>query len=159
MGVNPFKIQTLGRWTSPLVVHYAGDALASGLADDLRPAKSGIKDAHRAIVDLVDSLELRIRQLEAVPAPVLPGDTWPDEGSYVCNSASSCWHYSLARPGWPAEYQRARCGWNYGYIAYVRQVGTPVGQRSGKPLKFCSRCLPELKAAQDSNSTAVSDVD
>ena len=73
MGVNPFKIQTLGRWTSPLVVHYAGDALASGLAEDLRPAKSGLKSAHSAIVDLVDSLEQRIRQLEALPAPAPPG--------------------------------------------------------------------------------------
>ena len=34
-GVNPFKIQQLGRWRSPLVVHYAGEALATGIAADL----------------------------------------------------------------------------------------------------------------------------
>ena len=34
-GVNPFKIQAMGRWRSPLVIHYAGAAMATNIAADL----------------------------------------------------------------------------------------------------------------------------
>ena len=35
MGLNPMKIQKLGRWESALVIHYAGEALACDLSKDL----------------------------------------------------------------------------------------------------------------------------
>ena len=43
-GINPYKIQALGRWRSPLVIHYAGAAMASGLAADLVRAGAAAPD-------------------------------------------------------------------------------------------------------------------
>ena len=158
-GVNPFRIQTMGRWTSPLVVHYTADALATGLAQDLRPAKSASVDAKSALVSLVNALELRIKELESVPPPLPQGETWPDEISYVQNVASGCWHYSLARPGWPSEFLRAKCGWAYGFVAHRRQCNMPSGPSSGA-IKSCSRCLPEFKETQAAcKADGVSDVE
>ena len=39
-GVAPVKIQVFGRWKSDLVARYAGEALASGMALDLRGSVS-----------------------------------------------------------------------------------------------------------------------
>ena len=142
-----------------MVVHYAGDALATGLAQDLRPAKASSVDANAALVSLVNALEQRIKDLESVPPPLPQGETWPDEGSYVQNVASGCWHYSLARPGWPSEFLRAKCGWAYGFVGHRRQFNMPSGPRSGA-LKSCARCLPEFKETQSAcKADCVSDVE
>ena len=35
LGVHPIRIQAMGRWRSPLVIHYAGEAMATGLVRDM----------------------------------------------------------------------------------------------------------------------------
>ena len=40
-GVNPFRTQSLGRWHAPLVVHYAGESPATGLAHAISRSAGG----------------------------------------------------------------------------------------------------------------------
>ena len=129
--------------------------MATGIAADLSAGASSESCAEFAAI--VDRLEQRVRELEEKPLPVPPGDALLDEGSYVCNLSTSCWHYTCAKPSWPAEYQRANCGWAFHYVRYQRSVYKPGGKGIGS-IKFCKRCLPEA-ASQDCNNHVVSDVD
>ena len=154
-GINPVKIQTMGRWTSPLVMHYAGDAMADGIAADLHISLLPCSLPHPELCKIVDALAARITELESKPMPVPPGDRLLDVGSYVCNLSTNCWHYTLSRPGWPAEDQRANCGWAFMYVRHARQINMPVG----KKLVFCKRCRPSSLEPAGKNYDVPSDID
>ena len=134
----------MGRWTSPLVMHYAGDAMAGGIASDLQSMQSPCSVASHELLEIFDALAARIQDLEAKPPSIPAGDTLGEEGAYICNLLTSCWHYTRARPSWPAEYQRANCGWFFMYTRYSRQVHMPGGSGSGSKLVMCKRCRPHF---------------
>ena len=46
-GVNPHKIQSLGRWRSDLVIRYAGEAMSTGIATDMHRARDHPTDDAR----------------------------------------------------------------------------------------------------------------
>ena len=73
-GVRPFKIQALGRWKSGLVVHYAGEALASNMASDLAshscsPIEQFVSaQSFREFADLMNNRLANLEILDARPA-------------------------------------------------------------------------------------------
>ena len=138
LGVNPHKIQALGRWRSSLVIQYAGEAMHSGIARDLGSADSpGLS----ALSDAISRLERRLLQLEeTVPAGPVPGE----QGSYIVNVETRCLHYTRASPAWPAELQRTSgCGWIFLQHRFQREQLRPGGFSWRQ---VCSRCLPEYRA-------------
>ena len=40
-GVNPFRIQSMGRWRSSLVIHYSGSAMSHGITRDAIDSQGG----------------------------------------------------------------------------------------------------------------------
>ena len=62
LGVNPYKIQSLGRWRSTLVIHYAGEAMHSNIASDLAGPGAPARDE---LSDLVARMESRLLDLES----------------------------------------------------------------------------------------------
>ena len=71
-GVHPFKIQALGRWKSGLVVHYAGEALATNMATDLSSHAAASSSSSSQVVDACSFREFaevvnrRLANLETV---------------------------------------------------------------------------------------------
>ena len=114
--------------------------MADGIASDLNTKHPASIVPHPELSAITDTLDARITELEAKPLPVPPGEHLLDEGSYVCNLSTNCWHYTRSRPSWPAEYQRAKCGWAFMYARHSRLLNMPEGQRHGK--HFCKRCRP-----------------
>lgn len=126
-GINPFKIQALGRWKSPLVVHYAGDAMATGIANDMaRPGPSGAGASGSTLAEFAARIERRLTALEesersivARPEPVA------SDGYYITNVDTGSLHWTRAAPGWAAHLQRANCGWHYFTLRFERSNMVP----------------------------------
>ena len=76
--------------------------MAVGIAQDLVESSSPVANAQ--FIAIVDSLEQRIRELEAKALPSPEGDTFADKGCYVCNLSTLCWHFTHAKSTWPVEY-------------------------------------------------------
>ena len=136
--VSPFAngMATAADWMSAATFI----SMAGGIAADLQASRPAPLVPHPELSVIMDALAARITELEAKPLPVPPGEHLLDEGSYVCNLSTTCWHYTRSRPSWPAEYQRADCGWAFMYARHSRLLHMPSGQRQGK--KFCKRCRP-----------------
>ena len=169
-GVNPFKIQSLGRWKSPLVIHYAGESMSSGVASDLRraaPPDTAIPSDLRLFLDKLDS------RLQALELPVLPTDPVGPTASaadalppppvslpIVRNRETGAYH-RIAHAAPDATSRRTVCGWHYEQRRFVRAndiVGHPrLGDiPTGTDFRsICPRCLPSerefAKATQESD--------
>ena len=71
-GLDPARIQAMGRWRSPLVLHYATEALSTGLVslvERQRPTVSTSADAATemaALRRLLTQLEKRVATVEAL---------------------------------------------------------------------------------------------
>ena len=64
-GVHPLQIQSMGRWKSPLVVHYAGDAMATGIAEVLHRCDAARSAPAPPAAQFLESIERRLAGLEA----------------------------------------------------------------------------------------------
>ena len=148
-GINPYKIQALGRWRSPLVIHYAGAALATGLALDL----CGLGAVAPGSAPLVPPLAVADGFVESCispvpnrPAPIVPAAP----GVYVVNRDSNCVHWAPS----PSE-GCTRCGWGI----TPGRVRFDINFPEATPFeKICGSCLPELREQQlQSELLAMSD--
>ena len=110
--------------------------MASGIGSDLKAGAPSDASACAVLSSIVDALEQRVRELEEKPLPVPPGDALLEEGSYVSNVVTSCWHYIRSKPRWPAEYQPASFGWAFHYSRYSRAIYKHGGEGLGGSI-FC----------------------
>ena len=101
--MHPFKLQKLGRWESALVVHYAGEALASGLAHDVMSfaRSSDVESSSQELRNLVSQISERLDALEEVSDPADLEDQSVG-GRYVRNLETQAVHYTLADPSMPS---------------------------------------------------------
>ena len=93
LGVHPLRIQSLGRWRSPLVLHYAGEAMATNVVRDLRkcggsPLSSGANSP--AMASLLAKLEERLCALEA--APTARALAVAEPVATILHNATGCLH-------------------------------------------------------------------
>ena len=162
-GVNPFRIQSLGRWKSPLVIHYAGEALSTGLALELAtsaPQPSVQPPAPAThLQDFVDSLDRRLAALESLDdipaaAPTATRTVALDEPRLIKNDESGVFHASHTAPDGPLEQQVSVCGWWYAKRPHSDPGSIPMQT----PFKdICPRCL---RSERDfARAAEVSDVD
>ena len=147
-GVNPFRIQSLGRWKSPLVVHYAGEALAHGLAGELARTAAETGPVSAEIAELrrfVESVDRRLDRLElSEPAPHQPtasdSSTTPLQSAperIVINLESGVYHRTPAS----AELPKSYCGWRYEHrrkFSFVDAVPPGTSWRL-----ICGYCLKD----------------
>ena len=124
--MNPFRIQLLGRWHSPLVVHYAGESLATGLAQEMNQSAGNALPAHPSpelsdIRNFLGRLENRLAAIEAAeritpgpePEPMPQPPAFPAD-SYVLNRESHAYHRTPVSAAAPGPEQRTVCGWRFG---------------------------------------------
>ena len=123
-GVNPFRIQSLGRWKSPLVVHYAGESMALGIADEVSRHTAGSQPAAPS-PDLA-SIEGFLRQLDARLQAIEATVDEPDaeqtrshaalvtDDPYVINRDTKAVHRTEIASTAPAAEQQSTCGWRFG---------------------------------------------
>ena len=113
MGVHPLRIQALGRWRSPLVLHYAGEAMASNVVKDLKrgnfnPLSTGPAAPSDTAV-IIERLCSRLSALEQNMAATEPS-TCEDE-AVVVNVATQCLHKIVVSDTTHAS--RTICGWQF----------------------------------------------
>ena len=166
-GVNPYRIQSLGRWKSPLVVHYAGEAMSTGIAGDMRVAALPPPD-HASLA--TDELRRFLARLDQRLAALEAGDTGPDpdpatasdqpaaqhgeDGGIVYNTDTGAIHRTLVPASAPAEEQKTVCGWAF--------IGRPAYRCTAIPdtvhwKKVCPRCLYSERMSM--KAADVSDLD
>ena len=156
-GVNPFKIQAMGRWRSPLVIHYAGEAMATGLVGDMR-SSSTTAAPMPGLTEFLARLDRRLSALEGPPIPtssvevpaILDSPTSTDDviDPIVVNRDTGVYHRARVCPQAPPHLQRSQCGWAFSTRRYLRLATVPEGTVY---TKICDRCLPvERSIAQGS---------
>ena len=130
-GINPYKIQALGRWRSPLVIHYAGAAMASGLARDLSISDPGPPVAETEASGVTGSLEI------CLPSNADPPEVQSSKGLFATNPFSRAVH-------WPPSHSsgKTRCGWAFSGAFHNEFNKEPHAERWHL---VCDRCLPELR--------------
>ena len=155
-GVNPFKIQSLGRWRSPLVIHYAGEAMAGGIAGDIKSsAASSSAGAPECLAELrrfLARLEERIDRLEPVDAVApRPPPSAEVEAPVVQNLITKVYHRTIAHASDPPQTHKSVCGWVFAERVYRRLAAVPaIADYS----KVCPKCLPaERQHALDASGT------
>ena len=145
-GVHPLQIQSLGRWKSPLVLHYAGDAMSTGIAANLQRANAAPATAYQAAqARFLESLEQRLASLET-QEPRPPAATAPAAApaqqqlaqhpeTVVKNTESGAFHKTIG--GGPRCY----CGWVPSKRGKYRTV--PDVPAETPYTSICAYCLPE----------------
>lgn len=157
LGANPFKIQTLGRWRSSLVLHYAGDALHRGVATDLIEASrpTGSVDALAAALGRMDArLDAMAATINAAAPPA-----FANSGMYIANVRTACWHWTSSSPAWDHGLQKTDgCGWAFMRLRFERAHQCPANTPWHR---VCDRCLPELRAKlrREQEQVDLSDLD
>ena len=144
-GVHPLQIQSLGRWKSPLVLHYAGDAMSAGIAGTMQQNSATRSDSASQAVhaQFLAAIESRLAGLEAAselrslsvsaPSPQPPAATAPD--LILRNSESGTYHRSVSGAG------KSYCGWAFGRRGkYSIVPDLPVGTAYNG---ICAYCLPD----------------
>ena len=131
-GVNPFKIQALGRWRSPLVIHYAGAAMATGLARDLSIFESAgsLGAAPSGSSGAAGSVSTFLPEVIDPPEVVAPS------GLFATNPVSLIVHWVPSHSS-----GKTRCGWG-GVEATNTCSNVPVNAQWHQ---ICDRCLPQLR--------------
>ena len=158
-GVNPFRIQSLGRWKSPLVVHYAGEALSTGLARELATASAPLQPAPSDLDSLrqfIHRLDQRLAALETIDVPQqppLPADSTTSR-SLILNPTTRTYHATLMPLTSPPERLKASCGWKFATQKHSVCIELPSRVSF---TSLCSRCLYlEREAAR---AAELSDID
>ena len=162
-GVNPFKIQSLGRWASPLVIHYAGEAMASGVAADIAAHGPVTFRRDSKLLWAIRKIEDRIDALEA--GPPIPTEPCRDSelsrpGRLLDNVETRVFHWSIYGHTHAEQHHKTICGWQdvksrckYGVHKFACRSEFPANIKYNQ---LCDRCLPQtrhdLRTAQDALS-------
>ena len=166
-GVHPDRIQSLGRWLSPLVVRYAGEALATGLADQLRSsAVSHSPAAESSALPELRKFMFRLdRRLEAVEADraeririAATAEAATDTRSepFVHNPDSEVYHRSLTDGSARPECRQTVCGWFFASRRHSWAADIPTDVRWQQ---ICGICLkPEREFSRQMHGD-LSDLD
>ena len=120
-GVNPFRIQSLGRWKSALVVHYAGESMATGIAQEVRSGAAAARTdavAHSELRRFLERLEARLAALEAAPVPSpalspaadVTGPVVDSAEAYILNRDTGSVHRTLIAASAPPSYTNRSAG-------------------------------------------------
>ena len=162
-GVNPFKIQAMGRWRSPLVVHYAGEAMATGLVGDMRSSTTAAAPMP-GLSEFLARLDRRISSLEGPMAPASSAeapaicDTEPPPDDVtdpiVMNRDTGVYHRTRVSAQAPPQLQRSQCGWAFSTRRFTRFSSVPDGTVY---TKICDRCLPVERSI--SQGSMLSDIE
>ena len=159
-GVNPHKITALGRWQSPLVIRYAGAALATGLTRDLCIAAGVGPNPGLAPVSILGAgvstaVEARLGCQESTVTDSPPPPETEEIYSLVINLDSRAIHW-YEPSSLDTGLDKTRCGWAYKH--------RNAEFRSARPdmsvwHSVCERCLPELRNQLCQEYLAASDTD
>ena len=153
-GVNPFRIQSLGRWKSALVVHYAGESMATGIAQELQTSASGRSDtaALRELRRLIGKLNSRLDAVEAAesaptdtvsPLPpsssssTAPAPATDRSNAFILNRDTSKVHRSTVPRSSEPHLWVTVCGWSYASRKYTVLDDIPRGTHYSN---ICPRC-------------------
>ena len=113
LGVHPIRIQAMGRWRSPLVIHYAGEAMATGLVRDmaLSATFSSSSKARLARTETFkNSLNARLESVtETDPGEELEPKIGTGSLAQVVSKATQCTHLVPFGPTGLAN--TTVCGW------------------------------------------------
>ena len=113
LGVHPIRIQAMGRWRSPLVIHYAGEAMATGLVRDMA-LSANVSSSSTARLAKTENFKNSVNaRLQAV-AETNPGEEQePKIGTgslaQVVSKATQCIHLVPYSPSGLAN--ATLCGW------------------------------------------------
>ena len=160
-GLDPTRIQSLGRWRSSLVAHYAGESLATSLAAELAAAdplaRAAMADADTRLGELrslFDGLSARLDSLaDARPSPslALPPSAAVDPSSRIAQNAETLAGHLAVTAG------KTRCGWPWSRRPHFLFAEVPV---DAFWRKICKRCLPlERQARKLAQRTTRSEVE
>ena len=139
-GIDSVRIQAMGLWRSPMVLHYATAALGTGLAAlverhmPLAAPRTDVAAETAALRRQTASLERRLSLLEALePAP--PPAFRPTPTRDIIENAESrkVHRRSTRKPS--ATY----CGWAFAGKEHRLHDDVPAGT---KWLDICAYCLP-----------------
>ena len=139
-GVDPARIQAMGRWRSPMVLHYATQALGTGLAAIVerhmplvQPRTDAAADT-AAIRRWTASLDRRLAVLEALePAPPPPFQPAPTH-DIIENCDSGSVHRRSSR-----KFLSTYCGWKFEHKEHRLHLDVPPDT---KWELVCAYCLP-----------------
>ena len=163
-GLDPARIQAMGRWRSPLVLHYATEALSTGLAslvERQRPTVSTSADAATemaALRRLLTQLEKRVATVEALEparaaAAAAAADASRPPPELVQNTDSKSLHRPSAR-----RATHTYCGWWWQAREHRRLDAVPEDLFWKR---ICAYCLPAereiARVAHESRSAGVTD--
>ena len=162
-GLDPARIQAMGRWRSPLVLHYATEALSTGLAslvERQRPTASTSADVTTEMVALrrlLTQLEKRVATVEALEparaeaAALAAASHSRPPPDLVQNTDSRSVHRPSAR-----RPTHAYCGWWWQGREHRRLEAIPTDLNWRK---ICSYCLPgEREVARVAHEASVAEL-
>ena len=153
-----------------MVIHYAGESMASGVASDLRRAAPPDSALPTDLRHFLDKLESRLQALELPIGPIDPKGPAPSAAGaplplpvplpIVRNRETGAFH-RIAHEATEPSSRRTVCGWHYeqrrfvrakDIVGHVRLGDIPTGTDFRS---ICPRCLPSerefAKAAQESD--------
>ena len=153
LGLDCTKIECLGRWHSPMILHYARQAPLQSLTSEYKmrteqsTEKFNVAQLAKTVSTLAESIERISTRLDEAQfespqcATPLLGDI------FVRNVSSDIWHLSVAHEV-SANRGTCCCGWAYNEHNADLVMGD-LRQKHG--YMYCERCLP--KAASIFNKT------
>ena len=128
LGINPYRIQAMGRWNSPLVIKYAGVSMTGELTSETSRAvgtaspvmsraiaiqdpgvKSTLKKMESQLdmhVDSTRALELRVKTLEETRVKT-------DKPLVISNNVTGLHHRTVGEVGVQSHAYHTLCGINY----------------------------------------------
>ena len=146
-GIDPARIQAMGRWRSPMVLHYATAALGKGLAALVEhhiPSVAPRTDAAAETAALrrqTACLERRLSLLEALePAPPPPISAMPS--AIIENSDSKALHRQSVK-----NKNKTYCGWKWPKREHRFFADFSLIPADTKWLSICAYCLPAERRA------------
>ena len=148
-GINPFRIQSMGRWRSNLVIHYSGSAMSHGITSEALGAQSQVvgnaakhdaKHLARALADM----EKRLSKAEAMEAQLEAKlNATQAESSKgpltIRNEETRKVHRGIECRDDPSVSWTTPCGWKYSTALYSRHRRFPV---DSSKKDVCGRCWP-----------------
>ena len=134
VGLMLSRIQALGRWRSPLVIHYAGEAMHAHLPRGLTTAdaNSSAEAKFKDIQSCLARIGVRLDNLDADPSrpEVSQGG---GQGWFVVNCRTKALHYTHASPAWDHYLQHTRgCGWSFASQRFERFSTEPPQHRAAR---------------------------
>ena len=152
-GLNPFRIQSLGRWRSNLVIHYSGSAMSHGATEEaralLQPNRSSDPETiPPALQKLVKDVEAKLAKAEAKEAQheaMLNAARQSKTASMavIRNDDNAKVHRGIERSEAAACEWTITCGWRYSKSNCTRLSALPKVVVKDQ---ICGRCFPFEKA-------------